>query len=443
MPQRPPGSPAPVRAGARGLTQVASTLRREEATLRAFVDQLTQNWQGETRKSFSTLVDEHLASMGRAAEAYEMAGQAFNDYAGRLETAQQQWDHGQRLLSQPGVVGAAESAVLHLIDPLLLEGPEAEARSAGAILLGRCHEATDVLQGVRQCFFGRIELAAEELFQSLLQVLVGGSTSVAALVGPALGAAAVAGGAVPGIAPHPQAPQVSGSGGPSPSRPAGGYTVVAGDTLSGIAARHGVSLHDLEAANPQISNPNLIHPGQHIVIPGSAPVMAPPAGGGRPAGGATARERFTTTTDLRRPSGLTAAQLDAYIDAHTKPNSKLRGLGASLVDAEQRSGVNAEYLLAHAILETGWGESWIAQNKNNLFGFNANDSNPAGDASSYPDPATCVRDCAAYISATYLTPGGAHYGGSPTLAGMNVHYATDPKWASKIAGIADGFPWAS
>lgn len=46
------------------------------------------------------------------------------------------------------------------------------------------------------------------------------------------------------------------------------YTVHRGDCLWSIARRHGVSLDALERANPQIANPDLILPGQHIVIPG-------------------------------------------------------------------------------------------------------------------------------------------------------------------------------
>src|SRR4029079_2180124 len=46
------------------------------------------------------------------------------------------------------------------------------------------------------------------------------------------------------------------------------YVVQHGDTLSRIAAQQGVSLAQLEAANPQIHNPNVIYPGQHITIPG-------------------------------------------------------------------------------------------------------------------------------------------------------------------------------
>ena len=46
------------------------------------------------------------------------------------------------------------------------------------------------------------------------------------------------------------------------------YTVVAGDTLSGIAAKYGTTYQKLAELNG-ISNPNLIYPGQKIKIPGS------------------------------------------------------------------------------------------------------------------------------------------------------------------------------
>jgi peptidoglycan hydrolase-like protein with peptidoglycan-binding domain len=56
-----------------------------------------------------------------------------------------------------------------------------------------------------------------------------------------------------------------------PSNPAGGgagrYTVRSGDTLNHIAKRNDLSLKDLLRANPQISSPNLIQPGQEIVVP--------------------------------------------------------------------------------------------------------------------------------------------------------------------------------
>lgn len=47
-----------------------------------------------------------------------------------------------------------------------------------------------------------------------------------------------------------------------------------GDTLSGIAAKAGVSLAAVKAANPQITNPSLIKPNQVINIPAAAPAKA-------------------------------------------------------------------------------------------------------------------------------------------------------------------------
>lgn len=54
------------------------------------------------------------------------------------------------------------------------------------------------------------------------------------------------------------------------------YVVRAGDTLSAIAARQGMALRELLAANPQIKNPNLIRVGQLLNLPGDT-FAAPPA----------------------------------------------------------------------------------------------------------------------------------------------------------------------
>lgn len=58
----------------------------------------------------------------------------------------------------------------------------------------------------------------------------------------------------------------AGGGGGSGSKV---YVVRAGDTLSGIASRFGIPLGTLEAANPKITNPNLITPGESLNIPES------------------------------------------------------------------------------------------------------------------------------------------------------------------------------
>jgi peptidoglycan DL-endopeptidase LytF len=66
---------------------------------------------------------------------------------------------------------------------------------------------------------------------------------------------------------------------PGPTCPAGSfaYTVVSGDTLFFIAQRYGTTVAAIVAINPQITNPDLIHPGQVICVPGTAtPPTTPP-----------------------------------------------------------------------------------------------------------------------------------------------------------------------
>lgn len=46
------------------------------------------------------------------------------------------------------------------------------------------------------------------------------------------------------------------------------YTVKSGDTLSGIAAKYGISLAEIEKLNPSIKNPNLIYPGDKVKVSG-------------------------------------------------------------------------------------------------------------------------------------------------------------------------------
>jgi len=53
------------------------------------------------------------------------------------------------------------------------------------------------------------------------------------------------------------------------------YTVQRGDTLSGIARKYGVTVRDLVEAN-DIINPNLIFPGQKLIIPGYMSPKPPP-----------------------------------------------------------------------------------------------------------------------------------------------------------------------
>ena len=94
----------------------------------------------------------------------------------------------------------------------------------------------------------------------------------------------------PGSATAPRGNDDSNSNGADGSRSTrargGDHTVRRGDTLWAIARQNGVSLQALIAANPQLANPNLIHPGQTVHLPGDSPggaVGSAPAGSAAPA----------------------------------------------------------------------------------------------------------------------------------------------------------------
>jgi len=80
-----------------------------------------------------------------------------------------------------------------------------------------------------------------------------------------------------GVPEQPTAVPVQPTATAPPAPPSSGsiHVVVSGDTLYGIARRYGVNMWDIVHANG-IANPNLIHPGQRLTIPGAA-APAPPS----------------------------------------------------------------------------------------------------------------------------------------------------------------------
>lgn len=85
------------------------------------------------------------------------------------------------------------------------------------------------------------------------------------------------------------------------------YTVQSGDTLSGIAARSGVSLSAIEAANPQIHNPNLIYVNQQVHVPDGRSGVTPIPGPAAPAPVPATSDEGSSATSQPAASEGTAA----------------------------------------------------------------------------------------------------------------------------------------
>jgi LysM repeat protein len=121
---------------------------------------------------------------------------------------------------------------------------------------------------------GVVALAIAALILFLLPGFLGGG-SPAGSPTPTAGSSAVA-----SVSPTPVPA--------SPSPTAAVYVVKAGDTLSAIAHRFGLTIEELQAANPQIKNPDRIAIGDEINIPTPAASGSAGTGGASASGGASA-----------------------------------------------------------------------------------------------------------------------------------------------------------
>ena len=143
-------------------------------------------------------------------------------------------------------------------------------------------------------------------------------------------------------------------------------------------------------------------------------------------------------SNLKSRTNYTAADINRLYSLMGANDSKLAGKGATFKAAEQRYGVNALYLVAHSALESAWGRSKIAKDKNNFFGISAYDDTPYTSATKFDDVDSGIMGAARWINSKYLhnsgyPANGAHLGNK--ASGMNVNYATAPYWGESIASI--------
>ena len=143
-------------------------------------------------------------------------------------------------------------------------------------------------------------------------------------------------------------------------------------------------------------------------------------------------------SNLKSRTNYTAADINRLYSIMGASDSKLAGKGATFKAAEQRYGVNALYLVAHSALESAWGRSKIAKDKNNFFGISAYDDTPYTSATKFDDVDSGILGAARWINSKYLhnsgyPANGAYLGNK--ASGMNVNYATAPYWGESIASI--------
>lgn len=148
-----------------------------------------------------------------------------------------------------------------------------------------------------------------------------------------------------------------------------------------------------------------------------------------------AKEGLSIYSDLDagKKISLNADDMNRIIDgwtSHLKEDSVLRGHGEAFIIASRQTGLDPIYLLAHAIIESGSGTSYLARTRNNFFGINAVDSNP--------DLAYNMGDGVdqGIITGAYWIKNNFYDNGYTSLYEMAMGgYATNPRWASDIVSV--------
>ena len=145
---------------------------------------------------------------------------------------------------------------------------------------------------------------------------------------------------------------------------------------------------------------------------------------------------------LNKPSGLTLEQFKTILSDSKDKNKIFEQNAEYFYYIEKEYNINGVFVAAVGIHESNWGTSKIAQEKYNLFGYGAYDSNPYNGAYTFSDYSECIDLLARVFVKYYLNPAGTSiYGGEtasgkyyngPTLSGINQKYATDKNWANSV-----------
>ena len=142
---------------------------------------------------------------------------------------------------------------------------------------------------------------------------------------------------------------------------------------------------------------------------------------------------------LRSRSYIPADAYDRFLqETGVSPSSKLWYQAQAFIDGQETYGVNALMVYAMACLESAYGTSSFAQNRNNFFGWGAIDSNP-NQAAYFGSVAEGIQTQMSTNLAGYLDMNDWRFYGSmigDKGNGFNVKYASAVYWGIDIASIA-------
>lgn len=162
------------------------------------------------------------------------------------------------------------------------------------------------------------------------------------------------GAGTPAPAPATPAPAPAPAPAPTPAAPSnpGSYTVKAGDTLSAIAAKHGVKLSDILSAN-KLTMSSVIYPGNKLAIPGAAV---------QPAGNVTPVTPLVPSTFLgfTYPPAVVSSANENKALLNASPVPSREQMRSIVADTARRMGVDPSLALAFAHQESGFDQRAVS-----------------------------------------------------------------------------------
>ncbi|CAN7309503.1 LysM repeat protein [Arthrobacter sp. PvP023] len=152
-----------------------------------------------------------------------------------------------------------------------------------------------------------------------------------------------------GQAPAP-APAATPAPAPAPATSSGSYTVKSGDTLSAIAAKHGVKLSDILAAN-KLTMTSVIFPGNKLAIPGGSSIQ--------PAASVTPLVP-SSFLGFTYPSAVVSSANQNKALLNSSPVPTREQMKSIVADTARRMGVDPSLALAFAYQESGFDQRAVS-----------------------------------------------------------------------------------
>ncbi len=146
---------------------------------------------------------------------------------------------------------------------------------------------------------------------------------------------------------------------------------------------------------------------------------------------------------LNQSSGLTLADYKKiFTGLPSDTNNIFADNYETFYNIDTKYKINGIFLASLGIHESAWGTSQIAKEKKNLFGYGSYDATPYESSYSFDNYKDGIELVAKVMVKYYINPVGtniydnekalATYYNGPTIADVNIRYASDENWHEKV-----------